>query len=397
MVHGQVHALTPRPRSCYHHHAMRTLPSASVIVNNYNYGRFLADAIDSALAQTHPDVEVVVVDDGSTDESRAVIARYGDRIVPVLKENGGQASAFNRGFRASRGEVVLFLDSDDTLLPAAMERAADALRDPGVARVHFPLYEVARDGARTGVVVPSSGPLAEGDLRETVLRDGPVGYTWAPTTGNAWARRALDRMLPMPEEEYRTCADTYLALLAPFLGELRRLPEPLGTYREHGDNNRLRISHADAARMVGHCLDTLRAFLGDPAFSPDLDRWRARWRWPDLDEAMVELARLLPPDARFAMADAGRFGRQYALVGRAVPLADGGGALPATAEEALAALERRRAEGVGFLVVAWPAFPWLDGLPSFAGRLRASFPCLLDDARLRVFDLRARGGAGRAT
>ena len=371
-------------------------PTASVVINNYNYGRFLADAIDSALAQTHPDTEVVVVDDGSTDDSPRIVAAYGDRIVPVLKANGGQASAFNAGFRASRGDVICFLDSDDTLLPTAMARAVEPFRDPSVARVHWPLWEVHEDGTRTGVVVPSTGELAEGDLRDVVLRHGPVGYVWAPTSGNAWSRRALERMLPMLEDEYRTCADTYLALLAPFLGTLHRLPEPLATYREHGSNSRLRISHADATRMVDHCRGTLGEFLGDPSFAPDLAAWRARWRWPDLDEAMVELARLLPPDARFVMLDEGRFGRQYALADRAVPLIDGDGATgvrPATDAEAIGALERRRRAGVGFLVVAWPAFAWADAWPDFDRHVRERFRCLLSDARLRVFDLRAPGGA----
>ena len=92
---------------------------ASIIINNYNYGVFLREAVDSALNQTYLNTEVIVVDDGSTDRSREIIASYGDQIIPVLKGNGGQASAFNAGFAASRGEVVFFLDSDDILLPTA--------------------------------------------------------------------------------------------------------------------------------------------------------------------------------------------------------------------------------------------------------------------------------------
>ncbi|MCC2671779.1 MAG: glycosyl transferase, partial [Armatimonadetes bacterium] len=76
---------------------------ASVIINNYNYARYLPEAVESALAQTYPHTEVVVVDDGSTDHSRAVLAGYGDRLRTVFQENGGQASAFNAGFAASRG------------------------------------------------------------------------------------------------------------------------------------------------------------------------------------------------------------------------------------------------------------------------------------------------------
>ena len=74
----------------------------TVLINNHNYARYLREATDSALEQTYPRTEVVVVDDGSTDESTEVIRSYGDRIVPVFKSNGGQASAFNAGFAHDR-------------------------------------------------------------------------------------------------------------------------------------------------------------------------------------------------------------------------------------------------------------------------------------------------------
>ena len=76
---------------------------ASIIISSYNYGRYLNDAIDSALAQTYPRTEVIVVDDGSTDDSASVIESYQDRIVSVVKENGGQASSMNAGLREGSG------------------------------------------------------------------------------------------------------------------------------------------------------------------------------------------------------------------------------------------------------------------------------------------------------
>src|SRR5918994_1808682 len=107
---------------------------ASIIIDNYNYGRFLEEAIDSALDQTYSDTEVIVVDDGSTDDSREIIDGYGDRIIPVFKENGGQASAFNVGFELSRGEVVFFLDADDRFFPTTVEETMGVFGS-GIAKV----------------------------------------------------------------------------------------------------------------------------------------------------------------------------------------------------------------------------------------------------------------------
>jgi glycosyltransferase involved in cell wall biosynthesis len=107
----------------------------SIVITNYNYGRFVARCIDSALAQCYPNTEVVVVDDASRDNSREIIQSYGKRVVPVLQgRNGGQGAAFNAGFHACQGEVVLFLDADDWLYPHAVARIVAAL-SPGVAYV----------------------------------------------------------------------------------------------------------------------------------------------------------------------------------------------------------------------------------------------------------------------
>src|SRR4051812_7574018 len=96
---------------------MKPEPLVSIIINNYNYRRFLREAIDSALQQNYQRIEVVVVDDGSTDGSREVIRGYGDRIIAVLKANGGQGSAINAGFAAAHGDIICLEDSDDFFLP----------------------------------------------------------------------------------------------------------------------------------------------------------------------------------------------------------------------------------------------------------------------------------------
>ena len=129
----------------------------SVVVNNHNYAAFLGAAIDSALEQTHSRVEVIVVDDGSTDESRDVIAGYGDKVITLFKANGGQESALNAGSQLAHGEVIVFLDSDDLLYPVAAARAAGLFADAGLVKVHWPLEVVDPAGRPTGQRIPVRG------------------------------------------------------------------------------------------------------------------------------------------------------------------------------------------------------------------------------------------------
>ena len=208
--------------------------SFSIVITNYNYGRFLRAAIDSALCQIVPADEVVVVDDGSTDESRSIIASYGSRIHPILQENRGQRAAYNAGFKASKGDLVLFLDSDD-LLDASVVEQVLAHVDGQTAKVHFPLRIVNREGIETGGTVPSER-LDSGDFRARLLRDGY--YSAPPSSGNVYARRVLNQILPM-EEGRKYSADTYTVYLAPFFGPVVAISQPLGSYRLHGSNHDL--------------------------------------------------------------------------------------------------------------------------------------------------------------
>ena len=209
----------------------------SIVINNYNYGRFVWKAIESALAQTYDRVEVIVVDDGSTDDSRDVIERYSDQVVTVLKQNGGQGSAFNAGFEHVSGDIVIFLDADDVLDESIAARVTAAFaQHPELAKVHYRLDVIDRLGRCTGDVIPPAGiVLPSGDLRELV-RHHPDDLPYPPSTGNAFAAWALTRVLPIPEGDYRLQADNYLFNLVPLLGPVEMLDGTGGRYRIHGEN-----------------------------------------------------------------------------------------------------------------------------------------------------------------
>lgn len=205
----------------------------SIIINNYNYDRFLSEAIDSALNQTYPHVEVIVVDDGSTDNSREIIAKYGDRIVPILQPNGKQATAFNSGFAKSKGDIIIFLDSDDYLFPHAVERIVSVWQ-PNLAKVHYRLEVVNAERKSLGYTFPQGSDwLSTGEVWKTLLDVG--GYCRVPTSGNALNRQALLPLFPIADE-YKLTADDYLSVLVPFAGEVKAVEEPLAAYRIHGSN-----------------------------------------------------------------------------------------------------------------------------------------------------------------
>jgi glycosyltransferase involved in cell wall biosynthesis len=214
-------------------------PRVDVVINNYNYAHYLGAAIDSVRAQDHPELRLIVVDDGSSDDSRALIeARRAEIDEVVLKPNGGQASAINAGLERCRGDVVVFLDADDLLLPHAVSRLAAAFAaDPGLAKVQARMEVIDGDGRRSGVLKPPPHlPMPSGELRQAELAY-PFDLTWLPTSANAFRVEALRRLGPLPEERFRICADYYLVHLTPLLGRVASLPDVCSLYRVHGANN----------------------------------------------------------------------------------------------------------------------------------------------------------------
>jgi glycosyltransferase involved in cell wall biosynthesis len=204
----------------------------SIIITNFNYARYLPVSIESALGQTHPQVEVIVVNDGSTDDSREVLARFEDRVTCVFKENRGQASAFNEGFRVAGGDVVIFLDADDLLFPDTAAAVVRAFRrDRTLAKIQYRLEVIDAEGRPTGQLMPpASIRLPEGNLTDLALRSPDD----VPSTGNAaFPAGILRRLLPIPEE---TWPDMYLVNLAPLLGPVATLDGIGGRYRVHGAN-----------------------------------------------------------------------------------------------------------------------------------------------------------------
>ena len=209
----------------------------SIVINNHNYGRYLAAAIDSALAQSYARTEVVVVDDGSKDDSRTIIEAYGPRIVAVFKENGGQASAVNAGFAHAHGDVIIFLDADDVLKPDIAAHIVESFSSrPALGKVQYCMDIIDGHGRPTGEIKPDRHlPRRSGDLRKHQL-NAAFDIPFMSMSGNAFARQVLDQILPVPEQVYRLGADWYLTQLSPFYGDVLFLDVIGASYRVHGAN-----------------------------------------------------------------------------------------------------------------------------------------------------------------
>lgn len=232
-------------------------PLVTIAINNYNYGQFLDAAIDSALSQTYSPIEIVVVDDGSTDNSREIIASYQDQIVPILKENGGQASAFNAGLAASRGQVICLLDADDLFLPQKVAEIVKVFeQQPEVGWCFHPLKLV---DTKTGELIRISPGIDSQicDFRQQ-SQQGNIAGPIPATSGLCFRRSLLEQILPMPEI-IRITSDNYVKFLALALSKGYFLNQPLVIQNIHGDNafsqrpekQRVKI---DVAILTAYCL-----------------------------------------------------------------------------------------------------------------------------------------------
>ncbi len=282
--------------------AMRSRPLVSVVIPSHNYAHYVSDAIESVLAQTYAPVEIVVVDDGSTDDTPVVLARFGDRIRTQRLPGRGVAEARNTGLRACLGDLIVFLDADDLLLPDGIATLVAAFeRHPDVDVVHGQWYHC---NIRTGGVQLVGKPEMAGDA-VAPLAHGNLGAIHAIMT----RRRALEEAGGFdPAVSYTADWDLWFGLaLRGF--RFGYVPRPVAVYRVHPDSMQMRFATSDR-----DILYTLDKYFGDPTFDPQLRSRRRQayfgWRrymgglhlfYADTEGALVhyrEALRLVPEAAR---------------------------------------------------------------------------------------------------
>jgi glycosyltransferase involved in cell wall biosynthesis len=213
--------------------AHREWPSVTALILAYNYGPFLAECVESALAQDYPGpLEVLVVDDGSTDETPEVLAGFGDRIRVIRQENAGVNAAMTRGMLAARGEGIALLDADDAWLPEKLRHQVRVLLErPEVGFVYSDFTPVDPRGRAQAPswfahqnVSPPSGRVLGTFLRQCM--------SWGSTI--VIRASLIEHVLPVPPEA--SFQDAYLSARAAEVTEFAYVARPLMRYRVHGEN-----------------------------------------------------------------------------------------------------------------------------------------------------------------
>lgn len=241
--------------------------SVSVIIPAYNRVDFIEGAVDSCLTQTRVPDEIVVVDDGSTDGTEQVLRKYGPPVVVVRQPNRGVSAARNTGIARATGDILVFLDSDDLLLPRCIERTAQVLEERGDIDVVYPdIYIVDRDGNRLILFSeysrerpPSGNIFAKLACRSVI------------TLSSATIRRSAIQGSRFDESLH--CAEDY-DLWRQLAGRCRfyYLHEPLAHYRNH--EAQVTVNSAEGMR-VG-TLEVQRRIMAMPQFKTLSRRERAK-------------------------------------------------------------------------------------------------------------------------
>ncbi len=214
------------------------MPAVSVVIPTYNRVHLLREAVESVFGQSFTDFETIVVDDGSTDDTRRVVLEYGERIRYFYQTNRGRSAARNSGLARANGRYVLFLDSDDLLLPRSLEVLAtflDSHPRVGVAYSNARLCDVkAHDLGALVIEQPAVTKLGRADFLERLVLNNVVGAIHCAMIRREW----LDRVDPFGFDEsleVEEDADLWIRLVVAGC-EFQHLNEMTCVYRQHPGN-----------------------------------------------------------------------------------------------------------------------------------------------------------------
>ena len=218
--------------------AISEAPLVSILVASYNYEAYITEAVQSAQRQTYSKLEIIVCDDGSSDNSCdivAALAKEDDRISLLRQENAGVAAALNRAFDVAKGEIICLLDADDTFHKDKVARVIQKMHTNSNVGFVQHAMDVVDDKGQVLKALPAHGLFEEGWLAQKLIERGGR-WRNMPASALSFRREIAALLFPLSPEKLRSMADAYLYMLAPLLTEVGYLKERLSAYRLHGAN-----------------------------------------------------------------------------------------------------------------------------------------------------------------
>jgi len=405
-----------------------TAPQVTIAIPTYNRERLLEASLRSALDQTYPEFEILVLDNASTDNTEAVVRAFDDGRLRYVRNatNIGLFRNWNRAVELNRSPYLTVLQDDDKLLPDFLQESVTALESHPTAAFSFTLAG--------GIDLNDKSVPLPGEFPRSGLIPG-TEYLYGIVNGENWVIHAstvlmrssvLDEVGPFdnPHSSHSIDINLYYRMLASH--DLILIPSVLGRVRLHPGQDTQRTFGASGgtgplATMAERSDAAAHLLKSDRAADPLYRQWLAERLFhlsmrrsalthehvPELnlsgDERIAiakdEIATLINPGQTFILVDENEWGSDIAPDRRVIPFIERDGCywgVPADDRTAIEELERLRGAGAAFMVFGWPAFWWLDYYSGLREHLRSSYSCALSNSRLVVYDLggeRARAGA----
>lgn len=229
---------------------------ASILINNFNYGRYLSNCIESVINQTYDNIEIIFYDDGSTDDSLKIAKQYEGKIKIISRPNYGKYPSFNQAngifqsFLASSGDIIFLLDSDDMFSPDKIEKVMKKFEnEPSIVMIQHKMFEINENGIKTGHI--RHDLLFNIDILNAIKSFQRLDLFFMQTSALCFRREYLQKVFPLSEDKFPLVwPDVRLTRAAPFYGKVFTVEEPLGSYRIHASNDSNKLKSIDFLNKV---------------------------------------------------------------------------------------------------------------------------------------------------
>lgn len=376
-----------------------SIPMVSVIVPTYNYGRYIIDAVKSLQDQTYNNWECIIVDDGSTDTTKDIVRTlsYSDnRLKYIYQENQYQAVGKNTGLKTSQGDYIQFLDADDMLEPNKLENQVAFMEQHNSVDITYTdtrYFPTEDSSARWYFMHPDNAewiPKIKGSGTEIIKQIVNDNFL---TINSPLIRRAVLADVGNFDEKLKLVEDWDFWIRCCLKGkhiEYNNWDGSFALVRSHESSysrNRQQVNESTLLmrEKLNKLITDTEIVSLNKALLEELKEWMA-----NIELTKKDLKTHFSEDQSFILIDEDHL-RNELINFTSIPFTENEGeyfGIPADDDDAIKELERLRIHGAEFIVLAWMSFWWLDYYKQWHQYLRTNFPCILENKRLIIFDLR---------